>query len=222
MVSSAVPPGANGPPGASDDRQWYIVGRWLEFEGESRANVLRLIFIAAFYLIELINYYGLNLGFIEMPQVVDPGFHRTVTALAVGWTVVSLIVLYCMSHHFFPASLKFISTLLDVIFLTLVLAAASGPSSPLIVGFFLLIALSALRFNLPLVWFATLGCMTGYLFLLGYAKWYATQFRVPRYHQLIVLLALGMLGIVVGQVIRQVRRIATDFAERRNSDRGGP
>ena len=107
------------------------------------------------------------------------GFHRTVTALAVGWTVVSLIVLYCMSHRFFPASLKYISTGLDVIFLTFVLAAASGPSSPLIVGFFLLIALSALRFNLPLVWFATLGCMAGYLFLLGYAKWYATQFAYP-------------------------------------------
>ncbi len=221
MVSSTATSGDNGPPGESNDRQWYIVGRWLEFEGESRANVLRLIFIAAFYLIELINFYGLKLGFIEMPQVVEAEFHWTVTALAVGWTVVSLLVLYCMSHHIFPASLKFISTGLDVLFLTFVLAAASGPSSPLIVGFFLLIALSALRFNLPLVWFATLGSMAGYLFLLGYTKWYATQFRVPRFHQLIVLLALGLLGIVVGQIIRQVRGIATDYAARRSIDRGG-
>ena len=84
------------------DRSWYIVGRWLEYEGESRANVLRLIAIAAFYVVELINYHGLILGFIEMPQVVDRKFHLTVTSLAVAWTLVGLIVLYCQSHHFFP------------------------------------------------------------------------------------------------------------------------
>ena len=58
-------------PGGSD-RSWYIVGRWLEYEGESRANVLRLIAIAAFYVVELINYHGLNLGLIELPQVGGP------------------------------------------------------------------------------------------------------------------------------------------------------
>ena len=73
------------------DRSWYIVGRWLEYEGESRANVLRLIAIAAFYLVELINYYGLNLGSIEMPKVVDSRFHLTVTSLAVAWTLVGTL-----------------------------------------------------------------------------------------------------------------------------------
>jgi len=80
----------------------YIVGRWLEYEGESRANVLRLIAIAAFYVVELVNYHGLNLGVIEMPAVVDRKFHLTVTSLAVAWTLVGLIVLYCQVHHYFP------------------------------------------------------------------------------------------------------------------------
>lgn len=31
------------------DHQWYIVGRWQEYEGEARANLLRIIGIAAFY-----------------------------------------------------------------------------------------------------------------------------------------------------------------------------
>jgi hypothetical protein len=200
-------------PGGSD-RSWYIVGRWLEFEGESRANVLRLIAIAAFYVVELINYHGLNLGVIEMPAVVDRKFHLTVTSLAVAWTLVGLIVLYCQSHHYFPRAMKFVSTGCDVIFLTLVLAAAKGPQSPLLVGYFLLIALSALRFHLPLIWFTTMLSMAGYIVLSGYAKWYATQLRVPRYHQLITLLAMVLLGIIVGQVIRRVRGIAVDYAQR--------
>ncbi len=45
---------------AATERQWYIVGRWQEFEGEERANLLRVVGIAAFYIIELINYYGLS------------------------------------------------------------------------------------------------------------------------------------------------------------------
>jgi hypothetical protein len=137
-----------------------------------------------------------------------------VTSLAVGWTLVGLIVLYCQSHHYFPRGMKFTSTGLDVIFLTFVLAAASGPQSPLVVGYFLLIALAALRFHLPLVWFTTISSMAGYIVLSGYAKWYAPQARVPRYHQLIMLLAMVLLGITVGQVIRRVRGIAVDYAQR--------
>ena len=56
--------------------------------------------------------------------------------------------------------------------------------------------------------------MAGYVVLTGYAKWYATQLRVPRYHQLITLLAMALLGIIVGQVIRRVRGIAVDYAQR--------
>ena len=37
------------------DRQWFIVGRWQEYEGEGRANLLRIAGIGAFYCIELAN-----------------------------------------------------------------------------------------------------------------------------------------------------------------------
>lgn len=40
---------------AAEDRDWYIIGRWQEYDGERRANLLRIIGIGAFYLIELIN-----------------------------------------------------------------------------------------------------------------------------------------------------------------------
>lgn len=203
------------------DRQWFIIGRWQEYEGEARANVLRIVGIAAFYVVELVNYYGLRLGFFEMPKVVDQPYHQAVTALAVAWTMVALGVLLCLRQQFFPAALKFVSTGCDVVLLTCILTVSDGPRSPLLVGYFLLIALSAIRFNLPLVRFTTVASMGGYLFLLGYAKWFTTRdLRVPRYYQIIFLLALACTGIVLGQVIRRVYALAKEYAARMEAGKG--
>jgi hypothetical protein len=202
----------------SADRRWFIVGRWQEFEGEAKANLLRIIGIGAFYTIELLNYHGLRLGWLELPQVggVDERFHRTVTALAAAWTMTSQGILFCLRRQVFPWVLKYLSTAADLVFLTGILLVADGARSPLLVGYFLIIALAGLRFSLPLVWFATCGCLCGYLFLLGYAKWFAagSPLRVERYQQLIFLVALALAGIVLGQIIRRVRRIAEDYAAR--------
>ncbi len=218
---------ANGVPSSPGhaDRQWFIVGRWQEYEGEARANLLRILGIAAFYIVELVNYYGLHLGFIELPKVeaVDLPYHQAVTALAVAWTMVALGVLLCLRQQVFPAALKFVSTGCDILFLTAILTVSDGPKSPLLVGYFLLIVLSTLRFNLPLVWFTTIGSGAGYLFLLGYAKWFtdpARGLRPPRYHQVIFLLALALTGVVLGQVIRRVRGLAKEYAARLASTKG--
>ena len=202
-------------------RQWFIVGRWQEYEGETRANVLRIAGIAAFYIVELVNYYGLHLSGFEMPSVVDKTFHQVVTALAVVWTAVALGILFCLKQRIFPAALKYVSTGCDLLLLTGVLAMADGPRSPLVVGYFLLVALSTLRFHLGLVRFATVGSMAGYIFLLGYARWFkGPELHLPRYHQVIFLLALALSGIVLGQVIRRVRELAKDYAERIESSKG--
>lgn len=203
---------------AARDRQWFIVSRWQEYEGEARANLLRTIGIGAFYSIELLNH-GVHIGALQLPQVVDDRFHQAVTALAVAWTMVSLATLVCLRRHFFPPAAKFITTACDLVLLTAVLTIADGPRSPLVVGYFLIIALAALRLSLKLVWLATTGSLAGYLFLLGYVKFFAGAERaaamsVPRYSQLIMLLALALSGVVLGQVIRRVRAMAEDFARR--------
>jgi hypothetical protein len=202
----------------SADRRWFIVGRWQEYEGEAKANLLRIIGIGAFYVIELLNYHGLRLGGLELPQVteVDDRFHRTVTALAAAWSMTSLGVLFSLRRQIFPWVLKYLSTAADIVFLTGILLVADGARSPLLVGYFLIVALAGLRFSLPLVWFATCGSMCGYLSLLGYAKWFAAArpLRVERYQQLIFLVALALAGIVLGQILRRVRRVAEDYAAR--------
>lgn len=206
-------------PAPEHDRAWFIVARWQEFEGEATANLLRILGIAAFYAVELLNYHGLRLGVLELPRVesIDRPFHYAVTALAVAWSLVSLGVLFCLRRRVFPGAMKFVTTACDLAFLTAILVIADGPRSPLVVGYFLLIALATLRFSLPLVRFATAGAMCGYLFVLGYAKWFADparHLRVERYEQLIFLLALGLTGIVLGQVIRRLRPVAESLADR--------
>jgi hypothetical protein len=210
---SSIPSSAT----VSRDRSWYITGRWQEYEGEARANLLRVIGIGAFYAIELINYHGLNIGFLELSRQADItlDFHRGVTALAVAWTMLGLAIHLCLSRQIFPAALKYVSTGIDLVLLSTILMLADGPRSPLVVGYFLVIALSGLRFNLPLVRTATVGAMLGYLAVCGYAVSHPERaLRVPRYHQLMMLVALGLAGIVLGQIIRRVRGLADDYVKR--------
>jgi hypothetical protein len=72
--------------------------------------------------------------------------------------------------------------------------------------------------HLPLIWFTTAGCAVGYLVVLGAGRWVPLldglngELRVPRYHQVIVLVAIGVAGVMLGQIIRRVRGLAEDFA----------
>lgn len=206
---------------SSSDRQWFIVGRWEEFEGEGRTNLLRIAAIGAFYSVELVNYHLLH-----TPDAAFTAYHQKVTALAVAWTMVSLAILLCLRRQFFPAALKYASTAADLLLLTALAsvepeggAARVGPFSPLVGVYFLIIALAALRFSLGLVWFSTLGAMVGYLALVGWAdmkdsRWFDEKHAVPPVVTLLTLVALGMTGIVIGQVVRRVRRMAEEYAQR--------
>jgi len=211
---------------ATSDRQWQIAGHWEEFEGEGRANLLRLIGITAFYAVELVNYYGLNVGIIQMPVVVNRAFHLAVTVLVVAWAMLCVSVLHCRRQGILPFWLKFVATGADLLLLTTILALADGPRSPIVVAYFLVICLASLRFSLRLIWFATGGAIAGYLFLLGFARWGSIpgwekpDMTLPRYSQLIFVLALLLTGIVLGQVIRRVRCLADNYA-RKIEEAGG-
>jgi hypothetical protein len=214
-------------PSPAAQREWFIAGRWEEYEGEGRANLLRLIGLTVFYSVELLNFYGLNLGFLVWPQEVERPFHIAVTLLTLGWAMLCAAVLYCRRQGIFPRSLKFVSTGGDLLLSTSILTLADGPRSPLVVVYFLIIVLAALRFSLPLVWWATGGAVVGYLFLLGFARWGEipgwprSDMVVPRYAQCIFLLALILTGVVVGQVVRGVRRLAENYALLVAQARGG-
>lgn len=211
------------PPLVADERQvWHIVTRWQQYDAESRANMLRVVGIATFYVIELINVQGVRIGGLELSAVegVAGDFHATVTALAVAWTMLALATQLCLRRHIFPAALKYITSSLDVILLTAMLSVADGPRSPLVIGYPLLVALAGLRFSLPLVWWTTTLSASGYLCVLGYARWFAERdLVVPRYQQMMFLLGVVLTGVVVGQIVRQAHRMAEQFAARTSATR---
>lgn len=194
-----------------DDRQWFIVRRWQEFSGEGRANLLRILAIGVFYCLQLIQYH-----FLEPSAQRDVAFHRAATTLAVAGLFVCLAVQLCLQRRIFPAALKYLSSAADIVLVTGLAALGGGPHSPLRLAFFLVIATSALRFSLPLVWCASVGTMFGYLALVGLADktWFDAQHAVRPIEQLMTLATLGLTGIVVGQVVRTVRAMAEDYTQR--------
>ena len=141
-------------------------------KAKRRANLLRIAGIGVFYLVELLDYHGLRLGSFEIPAIVSRPLHQVITGLALAWALTGMAVLLCQKHHIFPAGLKYATTAADLVFLTLILLAASGPQSPLVIGYFLIIVLATLRFSLGLIRFATAGAVAGYLAVLGHGRWF--------------------------------------------------
>lgn len=210
------------PSSAAAERQWHIVGRWEEYEGEGRANLLRLIAVTAFYVVELANYYGVPLAFFEMPAGgVTRTFHISVTMLVVVWAMLCLGVYLARTQGYFPAQLKFVSTGCDLVLLTSVLILGDGSKSAMVFAYFLVLMLACLRFQLQLIWFTTMGAVGCYLFLLGYARWFEPNQHVPRYQQLLMLVGLVIGGVILGQVVRRAKHLAEFYAQRMRDNPGG-
>lgn len=204
---------------------WHATQRWLQFEGEARANLIRIAAIGTFYLIHLWHYFSSQgklpnwlPSWLDLqqgdPSEVSQRFHVMVTCLAVSWVMLAASVNMALQNRFFPRWLPVATLLGDVLFLTSVLCIAGGPRSPLVVGYFLILALATLRFNLSLIRLATFATMLGYLVVLGSAKW-PTLFGHPaeldltvsRFFQFVTLAALALTGITSGQVIRRIHAL---------------
>jgi hypothetical protein len=219
---------------ALDERAWFIAQRWRAYEGEARANLLRIAGIGTFYLLHLWSYYSSqgklpNWGVLQVSDAgaIEQRFHLLATLLALAWVMAAAGVHLALRQRVFPRWLSALSTAIDLVMITSVVAMATGPRSPLVAGFLLVIPLAGLRFSLPLVRWTTAGAALGYVCVLGVAKWPERfgreanyDVRVPRYHELIVLAAIVLCGVFVGQIVRQSRRLAEEYALRRSSQEG--
>lgn len=214
---------AHSPP---TDLPWHVVERWQEFLGESRANVLRIVAVGVFYLIELATQQGIPLPGLDVSQTgLTAGTHRAITLICSAWIAVGLGVLLLLRNRIFPRWLKFATTGCDLFLLTLVLMAGTGSSSPMVAAYFVIVALAGLRFHLRLVQATTTAALASYIAVNVHAELYVALNRrfggvaepvhmVSRYHQIQTLLAIVIVGIVVGQIVRQVRRMAMEYRER--------
>jgi len=198
-----------------DDRQWKIASRWQAYDGELRANLLRVLAVLLFYAIHSWNFY--------FTEAVTAEFHRQMTLLSVAGLFATLAVALSLRFRYFPAWLSLATTTFDIGLISVALLLSRGPQSPLVVAYFLVIALAGLRFQLRLVWFATLACLLSYLIVLGgsHPDWFGGQrdFRIARYEELIFAAGLFLAGVVTGQTVRRVKAMAADFVRRRDLQR---
>ena len=72
------------------EREWFITERWQEYEGEVRANLLRIAAIATFYLIHLVTYLSTAGSLAGEAAVEARRFHYSATAIALGWTMMAV------------------------------------------------------------------------------------------------------------------------------------
>lgn len=191
--------------------QWRITRLWASYEGEIRAAILRASLVAIFYSIQLVHY-----GLLVEKTEADILFHRQITFLSAGWLFVSLAVLVALRQSFFPSYLKFATCAFDVALLTVCAGLGSGPASPLVGCYFLIVAMSSLRFSLPLVWFATGSSMAGYLLLVGErdSTWFDVEHATPVLTQVVTLCGLAATGLAIGQLVRMASGAAEQHAWR--------
>jgi hypothetical protein len=205
------------------DDAWLVVCRWRQYAAEIRVNVLRICAIAMFYLLHLAGSWPGNAGswlsLLQFNQTreLSPQRHLAITVLVGAWVLWSLTVHVLLLDRVFPRRLPVLSICLDSLFLTAVLICGSGAASPLVCGYFLIVMMAGLRLNLSWVRLATGCCVLGYLVVLGCSRWpqgFLLQDplpTVPRYHQIMVCLAIVISGVIVGQMVRHVRQIAEDL-----------
>src|SRR5215472_17218803 len=139
---------------------------WLQrrqtWAGDVTANRIRLVALAIFTVNEFINYSVLH--------AVDKRFH-TGSLLIIGlWFMCAAIFVWVLRHHYLPRSSPFLMASVDLLWMTWLLFLADGPKSPLIVIYFLIIALSGMRLNPSLSLYTGVAAVFGYLSVLQFVK----------------------------------------------------
>jgi len=193
----------------SNQTPWAEVQRLEAWAGEVRVNLFRLAAIVGFY-----GHHLVNVFFIRDDQSFSGPYHTAVTSLTLAWALEVCVLHLCLSRRWVPPALKYVATCWDLMLITAVLVVSDDAKNMLATLYFLVIAASALRLSLPLVYAATLSAMAAYAFFLGYMRFYLEapdSQRLARPQQIIFLLALGGAGLLAGQVVRQVRRVVTGY-----------
>jgi hypothetical protein len=188
-------------PDETPAQSWFIAQRRQQVHAESLANLLRLASILAFSLLHLAAVSGIRVGPADLPVTAEPDFHRAIIAIAVAWLALAVGVHCALALHVRPQLITYGSIAVDLLLLVLLLCVTSGPRSPLVAGFFLIMALAAMRYADHVVAFATLGSLAGYHILLIYTGRVAStrDLTIPGYQQLTMLAALAHSGLILKQ-----------------------
>lgn len=196
---------------------WHVASRLSLIDGEARANSLRAAGILVFYGLEVAAYQGLGLPGFELlrPRGLDE--HRVISLLVGAWALLTVAVQVLLRRRFAPPALPYLTTAGDLALLTAVLAVSDGSRSPIVCAYLLVLVMAALRLDLLLMRAATAGAALSWLTLLWITRALGHA-RPSRYDQCVLLAAVVLAGVMLGQVVRRARLLAEEYAERRERE----
>ncbi len=194
---------------------------------DARGNLVRILCLAGFYGVHLLHYWlpGMDqwlargLDAIQVKPV-SATMHLAVSLVVLGWLLQALGIHLASATGLVSRRIALLAALGDVFWLTVALCCTRGAASPMVAGYFLVIALAGLRLDFWLVRWATVFAVAGYLMVLAITRWPQSLLlpvdlpAVPRYHQLMVVLALVFQGLITGQLVRLAWGVAAQRARR--------
>jgi serine/threonine-protein kinase len=143
----------------------------------------------------------------------EPFLHLEILTVLGLWALASVMFQRLLGRDWAPEVIPLAWSGTDVVLLTAVLVLDDALTSPLIVGYPLLVAASGLWFRVPLVWFTTAIAVAGYAVLVLDA-WRSRPAMANPHHHVIFMVALAVLGFVVAYQVKRVRVLSRYYEHR--------
>ncbi len=181
----------------------HLGQRLLAWTRRQPALASRLAALGVFYVVELVNYY-------LVPSQHDRQFHVRISLLMAAWAGLSIICQQFLDSRRWSIPARFVwGTLDSAVLLAVLLLAASGAASPLVVGYPLLIAASGLWFRVRFVWFITALSLLSYGVVVVdfyvWRPWLHDHFPANVNRHVVFAISLVVLGSVIAYLVQRVR-----------------
>jgi hypothetical protein len=172
-------------------------------DGELRANVLRLVVVAVFYAVHLVNIMVLGLPpgrTIEVAGLTLGLFDVGATLAAAGWVALASAVLF-LENNPRATWIGWLGSALDLGFLTALIALAGGASTSLVLVYPLVVVGSGLRSELRHVVASCVGALLAYALVYGGTWVFATPTTPPMTDALVTAAAIVGAGFITWQLL---------------------
>lgn len=190
-----------------------VARRVYAIEAEARINLLRLVGVAVFFTLHVVNraFVGLDAGrVVDLGGTKVPVFDTVAISVAVAWAGAAGAVLLLLRTRFVSRVVGPMVTLADVLFLSILVLVGNGPTSPMLYAFPLVIAVTGLRGRSADVWLATVATTAAYGLAIGAALRFHPSFMPPTHHILFVVASLGLMGLVTDLGVGSTWRLVED------------
>jgi tRNA A-37 threonylcarbamoyl transferase component Bud32 len=181
----------------------YRLRRWARREP---ALACRLVLLLVCMLISLANY-ALGLG-------VGLGLHLKVVVILTIWGAASFACQWLMNQKPLAEATRFLWAGADIVLFSLIMLVADDITTPVVIGYPLMVAAAGLWFRVPLVWFTAAGCVISYIVLLDEAAQRLGTLEGLHKH-VIFMAGLAVLAYMTSYQVQRVRALSRYYEHRK-------